>query len=205
MHSHLYAPMSMKTNMQEKAQEGSTGTICFGDCTVYIKKVGRDDKGLGRWSWILLGGTEEHNTHIIMAYNLCKNKNVNLGTSYQQQQGYFITKKNDLTCPLIMFCKNLIKQLKLWRAAGDRIILCMDHNKHAVDGALGNGLADRDGLDLHKAILDHTGVSRGATFFQGSKPINGLWISNNLDISSTCIMLFGYGLGNHQTFILDIS
>jgi hypothetical protein len=28
-----------------------------------------------------------------MAYNPCKNKNVNSGTTYQQQQGYFITKK----------------------------------------------------------------------------------------------------------------
>jgi hypothetical protein len=43
-------------------QEGRTGTICFGDCTGYIKKVERDDKGLGRWSWILLGGSDGHNT-----------------------------------------------------------------------------------------------------------------------------------------------
>jgi hypothetical protein len=93
-------------------QERGTGTICFRECTGYIKKVG----------WILMGGTNRHNTRIITAYNPCKNQNVNLGTSYQQQCRYFITRKKDLTCPLVFFRRDLIKQLKEWRAAGDKII-----------------------------------------------------------------------------------
>jgi hypothetical protein len=68
-----------------RVQEGGTSNICFGDATGYVKKVGRSDEGLGRWSWILLGVAEGHNTQIITAYNPCKNKNVNSGTSYQQQ------------------------------------------------------------------------------------------------------------------------
>jgi hypothetical protein len=39
-----------------RVQEGGTGTICFGDATGYIRKVGKDKEGLGRWSWILFGG-----------------------------------------------------------------------------------------------------------------------------------------------------
>ena len=106
-----------------KLQEGGTGGICFGDATGYITKVGRDEEGLGRWSWILLGGAEGHTTRIIPAYNPCKNKNVYSGTSYQQQRRYFITKKKDLTCPLILFRKHLITLIKQWRAAGDRLVL----------------------------------------------------------------------------------
>jgi hypothetical protein len=64
-----------------------------------------------------------------------------------------------------MFHKNLVKQLKLWRVAGDKVILFMDHNKYVIDGALGQVLADRDWLDLHEAILHHTGPCPGATFF----------------------------------------
>jgi hypothetical protein len=56
-----------------RVQEGDTGTICFGEGTGYVKKVGRDKEGLGQWCWILLGGTEGHNMHIVMAYNPCKN------------------------------------------------------------------------------------------------------------------------------------
>jgi hypothetical protein len=51
-----------------RVQEGGTGSIFFGDASGYVKKVGRDDEGLGRWCWILLGGAEGHNTRIITAY-----------------------------------------------------------------------------------------------------------------------------------------
>jgi hypothetical protein len=173
-----------------RVQEGGTGSICFGDATGYVKKVGRNDEGLGRWCWILLGGADGHNTRIITAYNPCKNKNINSGTTYQQQRQYFIMKRKDLTCPLILFCKHLIKLIRQWRMDGDRIVLFMDHNKHTIDGHLGKALADTDGLDLYKAIKLHTGTSPGATFLQGSRPIDGLWVSKDLDISNACVMPF---------------
>ncbi len=80
---------------------------------------------------------------------------------------------------------------------GDRIILFMDHNEDVINGQLGKALADKDGPDLQEAIMQHTGTSLGATFFRGSKPIDGLWVSNDLNISNACMMLFGYGIGNH--------
>ncbi len=83
-----------------------------------------------------MGGMNGHNTRIITAYNPCKNKSVNSGTSYQQQRRYFITRKKDLTCPLVLFRRDLIKQLKEWQTAGDKIILFMDHNKYVTKGAL---------------------------------------------------------------------
>ncbi len=97
-----------------------------------------------------------------------------------------------------------MKQIKQWRAAGDRIILFMDHNKHMINGLLGKALADKKGLDLQEANVQHTGASPDMTFFRGPKPINRLWISSDLDISNACVMPFGYGIGNHRAFILDI-
>jgi hypothetical protein len=80
----------------------------------------------------------------------------------------------------------------------------MDHNEHVYDGMLGRALSDREGLNLREVILDTTGVQTGATFFQGSHPIDGLWASADLDISNACVMPFGYGVGDHRAFILDI-
>jgi hypothetical protein len=91
-----------------RVQEGGTGAISFGDATGYIRKVGKDEEGLGCWSWILFGGSNDHKTRLITAYNPCKNKIVHSGTSYQQQRRYFVMKKKDLTCPLIMFRHQLI-------------------------------------------------------------------------------------------------
>ncbi len=83
----------------------------------------------------------------------------------------------------------------------------MDHNEHVIEGNLGKALVDRDRLDLREAILHHNGACPGVTFFQGSKPIDGLWlwVSSNLDISNACVMPFEYGVGDHRVFILDIS
>jgi hypothetical protein len=84
-----------KAKSAGRVQEGGTRTICFGDLVGYIKKTGRDKEGLGRWCWILLGGNNGHQTIIVTAYNPCKNKIVNSGTTYQQQQRYFIKRKKD--------------------------------------------------------------------------------------------------------------
>ncbi len=82
--------------------------------------------------------------------------------------------------------------------------LFMDHNEHIIEGNLGKALADRDRLDLRLAVLQHMDNSPRATLFRGSKPIDGIWISSDIDISNACVMQFGYGVGNHRAFILDI-
>jgi hypothetical protein len=75
-----------KGKVAGRVQEGGTGTICFGETTVNIKKTGRDSEGLGQWSWVLYSRANGHSTQVITAYNPCKNKNVNSGTTYQQQR-----------------------------------------------------------------------------------------------------------------------
>jgi hypothetical protein len=139
-----------------------------------------------------------------MAYNPCKSRRVDSGTSYQQQQRYFIMNKKDLTYPQTLFRRYLTAAIAKWRDAGEKIVLFMDHNKHVYDGVLGKALSDRNGLNLQEVILKQTGAPTGATFFRGLQPIDGLWASDDLDISKACVMPFGYGVGNHRTFVLDI-
>ncbi len=153
-----------KAKVAGRVQEGGTGAICFGKTVGYIKKTGKDEEGLGQWCRILLGGNKGHQTRIITAYNPCKNKAVNSGTTYQQQRRYYITKKKDLTCPRKIFWRNLIKRIKSWWEAGARIILFMDHKEHVTNRPLGKELGDKNGLDMREAIIQHTGASPGATF-----------------------------------------
>jgi hypothetical protein len=80
----------------------------------------------------------------------------------------------------------------------------MDHNEHTINGALGKTLADSNGLDMREAVLQHTGSHPGATFFRESKPIDGFWVTTNLDVSNASVMPFGYGVGDHRAFIVDI-
>jgi hypothetical protein len=140
-----------------RVQEGGTGMVAFGDTTGYISKVGKDPYGLGRWCWTLYSGNNGHHTRVIVAYNVCKNKQKDSTTTCQQQQQYFITRQQDMTCPNKLFCLHLLQQLAKWQAAGDRIILFMDHNKHTYNRPLGRALADTSGLGLQEAVLKHTG------------------------------------------------
>jgi hypothetical protein len=91
-----------------------------------------------------------------------------------------------------------------WRAGGERIVLFMDHNEHIIKGALGKALADKDCLDMREAVVQHTGVHPGATFFHGPKPIDGFWVTHDLEVSNASVMPFGYGLGNHREFVVNI-
>ncbi len=160
---------------------------------------------MGRWCWILYSGSNGHRTRVMVAYNPCKSNKKDSWTMYQQQQQYFIMEHQNLTCPNKLFCVHLLHQLAKWRAAGDRIILFMDHNEHTYNGPLGRALADTSGLMLKEAVLQHTGKRTGATFFRRSKPIDRLWVSSKIEIANVCVMPFGYGVGNHWMFVLDIT
>ncbi len=86
-----------------QVQKGGTGMVLFGDSMGFITQTEKNPYGLGRWCWTLYGGSEGHNTRVVVAYNACKNSKKESRTTYQQQRQYFIMKKKDLTCPNKLF------------------------------------------------------------------------------------------------------
>ena len=146
-------------------------------------------------------GNDGHATYVVSAYNPCKNYKKDSNTVYQQHRRYFIKQKMDTTCPKKLFRLHLVHQLKLWRKAGARIVLFIDHNEHIYDGPLGRELADKDGLGLVEAVSACTGEQVGATFYRGTRPIDGLWVSSDLTVANACVMPFGYGVGDHRLFV----
>jgi hypothetical protein len=59
-------------------------------------------------------------------------------------------------------------------------------------------------INMREAVLSYMGASPVTTFFWGLHPIDGLWVTSDLNISNACIMPFGFGVGDHCAFILDI-
>jgi hypothetical protein len=76
-------------------------------------------------------------TWIVYRYNLCINSKLNSGTSYQQQRRFFITEKEDLTCPWKKFHDDLVGQFKKWRDDGSRLAFCMDANENICKKSIG--------------------------------------------------------------------
>ena len=49
-------------------------------------------------------------------------------------------KKDAVTCPRVKFREDLIRLLKIWREAGDRIIVCLDTNENIYSKTIGKAI-----------------------------------------------------------------
>ena len=54
-----------------------------------------------------------------------------------------------------------------------------------------------------EAMGNYTGQQLGATFFRGSKPIDGVWVTSDVQVTGACVMPAGYGIGDHRLFVVD--
>jgi hypothetical protein len=140
-------------------------------------------------------------TQLICGYLPCSNKKKDLGTVYQQHCWHFINNLSELMCPRERF-HNLPQQMKQWRAAGERI-LCLDANKNIYRAELGRQLTDLHWLGMREVVGDFTGKRLGAKFLRGSKPIDAIWATSNLDVAHACVMPVGYGVGDHRLFVVN--
>jgi hypothetical protein len=80
----------------------------------------------------------------------------------------------------------------------------MDANEDIYRKSIGRTLTSKNGLDMSEVVGDFTGKKLGATFFRGSKPIDGVWATRDLNVTHACVMPAGFGVGDHRMFIVDI-
>jgi hypothetical protein len=127
-----------------------------------------------------------------------------MSTSYQQQKRYLQLHKKDAdSCPQTKFREDLIQALNTWRAAGDRLIVCLDANEHVYRKSIGKALTAADGLAMKEVVGTFTGQQIGATFFRGSTPIDAIWATLDITVCNAVIMPTGYGIGDHRLFVID--
>ncbi len=167
-------------------------------------QLGKDKTGLGRWSVMMLRGNGVR-TRVVCGYNPCYNENQYSSTTYQQHRRYFITQRSDLTCPRKKFREDLVAQLPRWRNDGDRLIVCLDANEHIYKKPIRKALTDIEGLAMKIVVGDFTGTPIGSTYFCGSKPIDGVWVTSNITVSNVAIIPAGYGIGDHTLFVINFS
>ncbi len=88
-----------------------------------------------------------------------------------------------------------MKALKQWREEGDRLIVCIDVNEDIYKNLIGKTLTDTEGLNMVEAVREFTGKKIRPTFFRGSKPIDGIWITADIIVTHACVMPAGFGVG----------
>jgi hypothetical protein len=113
-----------------KYQEGGTAVLSYGNHLQQFdpEESGRNDLGLGRWSYMRFIGNDRIVTRVICGYSSCANKKKDSGMVYQQHRRHLKNKLKDDTCPRACFWEDLLCQMKQWRKDGERVILCLDAN-----------------------------------------------------------------------------
>ena len=124
-----------KHGHHRKRQWGGTAILAMGQATSAIVEQGVDETGLGRWSWLLFKGSNNHRTRIISAYRPCKSQKQQFRTVYNQHRQHFRSLKRE-GCPRQLFVEDLHSQLIQWRESGERLIVCIDGNEDVRRGAL---------------------------------------------------------------------
>jgi hypothetical protein len=109
-------------------------------------------------------------TCIVCGYSPCVNNRPNSRTSYQQ-------------------CR-----MTKWQDKEDRLVVYMDTNKDIYKKSLGHSLTNQEGLNMMEVVGEFTGKKLGTTFFQGTKPIDGVWATDDLTIMHACVMPTRYGV-----------
>jgi hypothetical protein len=181
--------------------------IVYGDLIQQFNPEGsgRDDLGLGRWTYMKFSGNDNIITWVICRYSPCANKKKDLGTVYQQHRQHLINKLNDDTCPRLRFREDLLYKMKQWHRKREQLILCLNANKNIYMGELGQQLMDLHGLGMKEFVGEFTARKLGATYFQGSVPIDAIWATSEVTVANACVMPVGYGVGDHCLFVVDFA
>jgi hypothetical protein len=171
------------------------------DLVSFAKEVESDFRGLGRWCPWLLYASPTHKTRIVTAYNLGKQKSNHLGTVYQQHLRYI--QLNALQhSPYDLFSNNFTEAINQWITAGERLLIFVDMNEHVLNGQLASKFTD---LGLREATHLSWNSTEPNTHISGSKPIDGVYHTSNLEVTSTLMLSFHEGVGDHRTILVDIT
>jgi hypothetical protein len=106
--------------------------------------------------------------------------------------------------PVGMFDKDLYQQIKKWRATRERMILLMDLNgNHLINGLYDKIGRGSDGMEefTHRCW----GRTPPNTHSRGSVPIDGGYISPEIEIINLSMLNFVDSPDNHRSLLLDVS
>ena len=191
-----------KHEFTARAQYGGTATVCLDQLAHRTGGTGADERGLGRWSWILLRGKHNLNTRIVTAYQPNATMYTKcLGSVFKQQERYFLLNNID-DDPVAMFRKELCACLLKWIRKGERIILMIDANEDVRDGPLSKRLRE---LGLISPIQTKFGsLNMPPTYHRGSVPIDAIFVSPSVCVDKTGMLEFGNGPGDHRAIFIDV-
>jgi hypothetical protein len=188
---------------RRKYQPGGTGMLILDELIPYAKRGSTDPRKLGRFLSYVLEGRNGHRTRVVTVYAIGRNRSERLASYYQQQVRY-IQLHNLRTTPWQLLEDDLLQQLRVWRASGERIILMMDANENITTGRLCRQLGNDD-IELQNSTLLRHGKLPTNTHADGSEPIDGLWHTPDVEITEVKWLSFEESPGDHRACVFEFT
>ena len=200
---HVKSRMAHNKNEQISVhQQGGVGTLVLGELISYYKKGSNDFRNLGRWTSFLLQSVQGHRTRVVQAYAVRSQRSQEEGSVYQQHLRYLQNNGFDTVTPRALFESDLLWQLQVWIALGDRIILMMDINCHVLTGRFSRALADNG---LREITKDFLGELCPNTHSSGSEHIDGVWTTSDITVTAVKWLPYEESPGDHRACIFDFT
>ena len=191
----------------QKFQYGGTAVISFDEVAHRVKATGADSTGLGRWSWMLFEGKNNHFTRVISAYVPCKSARDRHQTVYDNQhKRYFLNQGID-ECPRKLMHMHITKQIKKWQMQGENIVLLIDTNEDLSRmGQLQTKLCYECQLvDPIRKIYSKKNTTLPSTSLTGSVPIDSIFVSPQLEnITRGGWLKIEESVGDHRSLYINL-
>jgi hypothetical protein len=171
---------------------GGTALVARGKSLHNIGKQGVDETGLGRWCWIQFVGKNSKSTRVISAY-APRQPTVSESVGSQHRR-YFNSVGRDAS-PVDAFWTDLSRPIRKWTEAGKSEVLLSDWNVDVRGEKTRKYMAH---LGMREIITEFHGDTGPRTYNRGSKPIDGIFMTQDLYIVQGGYMPFGMGIGSDQ-------
>ena len=141
---------------------------------------------------------------MVHVYGVRPERSTQTGSVYQQHVRYMQENNIIGMRPRDLFEYDFLNQLRVWRQQGDRLLVMIDANEHVLTGKMCRQLP-AEGLDLREATKDVLGELCPNTHLLGSMPIDGVWVTPDLTVTSIKWLGFKESPGDHRACIFDVT
>ena len=190
----------------DKLQFGGTLTMAFNSTASRVHASGADERGLGRWTWLLFEGNNSYRTRVISAYVPCKTPLHRDATVYQQQ-ARVLTSLGISTCPRTLMIQELTDDIQRWQQNGENIVLFIDCNENLNKNGPVQRALTTDKCQLIDPVRHKFKNYVAPPTYQrnNSFPIDSVFVSRRLrHITKGGWLRFGEGIGDHRAIFIDI-
>jgi hypothetical protein len=150
---------------------------------------------------MLMYADKNHRLQIVSAYNVGRQAPQGDSTIFQQQLRYIQNHQLSTTLRRL-FMIDFLATLQVWHQQGDRLLIFMDMNEHILNGPLARCMLR---MGLEEETHQHWGDTKPHTCVGGKEPIDAVFHSPDLEVTSTMQLSFHEGVRNHRRVLVDIS